>query len=683
MNSKIDLFILFLTTAFLFTFFNPFLLFLKTVPAGGDTPSHYMTCLYMKEYLLPNGKVMGWFMGNYAGFPILYHYFPLPFIFATILSFILPLEVSFKIVTVLGTFLLPFTVYLFFRLLRFERPVPIVGSISTLAFLFNEKNSMWGGNIPSTLAGEFSFSLSLSIFVLLLGTFFRGVEEKRHVILNSCLFALMALSHGYTTLTFCAISTFFLFRREFFQNLLYLLRFYFLSFCFISFWFIPFLFNLPYTTPSMFKWAFSSIFEVFPPILIPFFILSVPSFLLGFRDKRMQFLAFSILISLLLYFLAYPLRLGDIRFLSFTQFFLALSPATLFSLIRFQEKGFLPIIALFVTLFWVELSTTYTRDWIWWNFTGLEAKRDFSELMEIFDYLKRHNDGGRVAYEHSSSYDRFGTIRIFELMRMFAGRDTLEGLYMQSSISAPFVFYIQSEISDEVSAPFWQYPVTTLNLELASRHLPMFGVTHLLVRSERVKKEIRRFGRLYALEKRIGDVEIYRVKTTVDRLVTPARFEPVLFTKRTWKRDFYEWFKKPDTLHVPLVFEDEKASGFRLKTDDIKRIPVKPLSLPSNTYTIRVTQKPERIEFETPFVGHPHIIRISYHPFWKVQGAKKIYLCAPSFMLVIPERPYVSLVFSRSFLHYISETITALSIIFCLFVLIMGKRGLKEHVEPV
>ena len=58
----------------------PNVLLTDTYTAGGDTGSHYYTLKYLSDYLIPNGKIGGWTPGNYAGFPILQFYFPLPFL---------------------------------------------------------------------------------------------------------------------------------------------------------------------------------------------------------------------------------------------------------------------------------------------------------------------------------------------------------------------------------------------------------------------------------------------------------------------------------------------------------------------------------------------------------------------------------------------------------------------------
>ncbi|MCS7280754.1 MAG: 6-pyruvoyl-tetrahydropterin synthase-related protein [Desulfobacterota bacterium] len=666
--------------AYLFATFNPNLIFLETIPAGGDTPSHYMAFKYMKEYLLPNGKIMGYFMGNYAGFPIFYHYFPLPFFLASMLSEFLPPQVAFKLTTILGSLFLPIATYLLFSLLGFERSICLFSSILSLYFLFNEENTMWGGNIPSTLAGEFAFSFSFSVFVALLGFIFYGIEKERHLILNSVLFAIMGLSHGYTLFTFLLISTFFLLKRTPIKELLYLFKFYLLGVGFMAYWFIPFLYNLPYTTPFMFKWHFGSIREVLPPHMVPFFALSFAAFFYFFKEKSVRFLLYSFSVSVFLYFIAYPIGLGDIRFLTFAQYFLLLPSVLWTKRLGIAKMKYVILFFLFTAVF-LRFNTTYIPKWIEWNYSGIESKPAYPELVRIFEKLKELHDGGRVVYEHSLSYDKYGTVRIFELMKMFTGRDTLEGLYMQSSITSPYVFYIQSEISKEISAPFWQYPVANLDLKTASMHLSMFGVTHYIVKSDKVKEEIRKFPDYYEPLAKIGDIEIYKVKTTDYILVKPVTMEPVVYRGKNWKKDFYEWFKDPQNLDVPLILAEKDDVRFRLETEDIKNIPRRPLCFPLSRFTIRVTQRPEEIQFETPLIGHPHLVRVSYHPLFRVEGAKKVYLCAPSFMLVIPESGFVSIKFDRSWIHTMGDLYFFLSLGF-LVILVLKKRTSRLNGHP-
>ena len=53
------------------------------------------------------------------------------------------------------------------------------------------------------------------------------------------------------------------------------------------------------------------------------------------------------------------------------------------------------------------------------------------------------------------------------------------------------------------------------------------------------------------------------------------------------------------------------------------------------------------IEFTTTCPGVPHWISMAYYPNWHVDGASRIYLASPAFMLVIPDGPRVRIHFAR------------------------------------
>lgn len=607
---------------------------------------------------------MGWMQANYCGFPVFYHYFPLTFIFMALLGYIIPLQVSFKLITVLGTFLLPLSVYLMFKILRYSFPVPVLGAIFSLAFLFNENNSMWGGNIPSTLAGEFSFSFSLAIFMVFLATVYQGVKENKWVVLNAFLFFLMGFSHGYTLVFFVFLSLFYIFSsRPFLKNIWYLFKVGALGGILLAFWLLPFIANIPFVTPFHIVWAFGSIWEIFPPILIPFFILSIFSLVAFIKERRTLFFAFILLMAGILYFAGPKVGLVDIRFLTFSQLFLtiigAIGIGTVSAKLRYSPL--IPAILVLVTFLWVNENSNYIKNWIDWNYSGFEQKETWPKVKDMFDYLRESDDGGRVVYENAIAYESLGTQRIFESLKMFSGRDTLEGLYMQSSITGPFVFYIQSEISKDVSAPFWSYLVSPFNLENGAQHLRDFAVTQFIVRSDKVKKTIK--GRPeFRFQKKFGDCSIYKVVGSDPRHVVPARYEPNIYTGKNWKKDFYAWFKVPEIQNVPVIKGKGDRSRFKLRTKDAVKVQQKPLSVPR--YKISEKIGAETIEFETSLIGHPHIIKVSYHPNWRVAGADRIYLTAPTFMLVYPKQKNVKLTFCKSKYNYAGEVISFFGWIF-------------------
>lgn len=176
---------------------HPSLLVANTTAAGGDTGAHVMMPAFMKSDLLPHGQLTGWDPGWYDGFPLYTFYFPLPGLITVLFNAVVTYNVAFKLVTVLGTLTLPVCAWAFGRLAGLRDPGPACLAAATLPFLFEPSFTIYGGNILSTMAGEFSYSLSLSIAMLFLGVVAAGLRTGRWRALAAGLFAACLLCHLY------------------------------------------------------------------------------------------------------------------------------------------------------------------------------------------------------------------------------------------------------------------------------------------------------------------------------------------------------------------------------------------------------------------------------------------------------------------------------------------------------
>jgi uncharacterized membrane protein len=136
---------------------NPWLILSSTTPTGGDMGAHVLGPAFLRDTLLPEGRILGWSDDWFAGFPAFYFYFPLPSLTIVLLDVILPYGVAFKLVTVLGLLALPAAAYFHARAIRLSRPIAVVASTSGAIFAFMESFNIYGGNIASSLAGEFSY----------------------------------------------------------------------------------------------------------------------------------------------------------------------------------------------------------------------------------------------------------------------------------------------------------------------------------------------------------------------------------------------------------------------------------------------------------------------------------------------------------------------------------------------
>ena len=189
------------TSLIIFLVLNPWLIFSATTPTGGDMGAHVFGPAYLRDNLLPVGRVLGWSNDWFAGFPAFYFYFPLPSLTIVALDVFLPYGVAFKIVTVLGLLALPPSIYFHARAMTLGRHVSLIAAGTAAVFAFLESYSIYGGNIASTLAGEFSYSWSFSLALVYLGLLMKAVrDDRRYTKWAALALALTALSHVLTTL---------------------------------------------------------------------------------------------------------------------------------------------------------------------------------------------------------------------------------------------------------------------------------------------------------------------------------------------------------------------------------------------------------------------------------------------------------------------------------------------------
>ena len=180
---------------FILLHLQPGLIAAKTTPAGGDMGAHVWGPAYLRDHVLPKGRITGWTPDWYAGFPAYHFYFPLPNLLIVLLDVVLPYGVAFKVITVSGLVTLPVAAWGLGRLTRLPFPIPALLALSTVPFVFDRFHTIWGGNAAATLAGEFAFSVALSLALVFIGVVYRSLETGKGRGLAAALLAATALSH--------------------------------------------------------------------------------------------------------------------------------------------------------------------------------------------------------------------------------------------------------------------------------------------------------------------------------------------------------------------------------------------------------------------------------------------------------------------------------------------------------
>ncbi len=157
---------------------HPNLIFSSTLITGGDTGAHVV----LPAFLRSQGDLLHltpWYPGWFDGMPAYTYYFVLPDYLAVLASYVIGFAVAFKLVTILGSVLMPIAAYTMARLFRAPRPIPAALALGTLPFLFDASFTIDGGNLFSTMAGEYAFSFSLALSLFTIGLFARGVRTGR------------------------------------------------------------------------------------------------------------------------------------------------------------------------------------------------------------------------------------------------------------------------------------------------------------------------------------------------------------------------------------------------------------------------------------------------------------------------------------------------------------------------
>ncbi|MEO5362301.1 MAG: 6-pyruvoyl-tetrahydropterin synthase-related protein [Magnetococcus sp. DMHC-8] len=536
------------------------------LPNGGDTASHLLYVGVFREWFLASGKLSGWMPEVFAGFPALLHYFPFPFILITWISLVTGLALAFKWVILLPVLLLPSAVCWSTGCLGWPWAARVMGATATVGFLLNEGSTIWGGNILAQFGGEFAFGWGLLAVVLFLGCL---EQWQRHGGMGWLLAAVLAemvsaMSHGFAILVlgFGSLLTLLLSGGGW-PALQRLLQLHLLAFLLLGFWLIPLLDNLPWSIPNdtVFFVTARGWAEFWPstfwwlawgvPVWLVWLVTGAP-----IRQAGMPFLGMGLL-GLLGFVLAPRLGLADVRFLPYAQ--LGFSVLWAGSLGWWLALGCrlhshtpasprLPALAMTLAIllsaglagYW-DLATAKVSEWSITLLSGYEGRPQWSFYRTLANRLRGELSAPRVLFEHDLANNDLGSTRSLEALPFFGTRPVLEGLYMESAISAPFIYQAQAEVSANPSGPLSRYPPLQGTVDQAVQHMRELGADTLVLRSPGMQQ---RFGadERFRPEAEIGPFRILRLAAGTAPLVELLTV-PLQATGRTnWLDRAYQRF---------------------------------------------------------------------------------------------------------------------------------------------
>ena len=678
----------------LFFCFPPNLIFKNTTTNGGGTGSHIYIAKFFLDELLPNFKMTGWSMGWFTGMPILTFYFPLPYLFIAILSKIISFNIAFKLITILGSLILPITLYYFGKLFRLEYPFPELASITGLAFLYMKSFIIYGGNFLSTFAGEFSYSISFGLIFLFLGTLYKGVEKEKFdwlFTINCIILCCIILTHIVTVIALLIIIPSIFFMKMNWKSAKYIIAVFIIGFLLSAFWSIPFVLNIKWTPPM--QWTSVRSLKLLLPLeLIPALTLGAVGVLFSIlkKEKKMTIIIWSIVAFTSIFFVWSGGRLYNARLLPFIFIFIYLLAAyglmnlywvliTGLTSFKIKEKipkflifTFIPLLALVASCS-IMAANPLGPAWARYSYTGYESKEDWT----VYDKLMKYLDtlpAGRVMFEFDQEIiEKFGTARSFHLIPFWTKQPGMEGLLFESSLTAPYHYINQAELSvkpmDKIAG--WTFP--SRNYENAIAHLKYMNIQYIMASSPEVIADLSKDENNVEFLNEINPYCFYQIKGDHNYVIILDNI-PFRYRTDNWSWDMRDWYLNINNLDSPVIYDDgskEIEKYEEIKKELLDNIPDNPLEDKKGTI-LKEEVNNEKISFTTTGIGQPHLIKVSYFPNWKTIGAEGPYLVSPSFMLVIPTQSEVTIYYGKTIANNLGIILTSIGWAIIILVMILN-----------
>jgi putative flippase GtrA len=234
---------------------------------------------------------------------------------------------------------------------------------------------------------------------------------------------------------------------------------------------------------------------------------------------------------------------------------------------------------------------------------------------------------------------------------------SMEGLFFESTATVPFHFVNQSELSVAPSRPMRGLPYSETDLDSGVRHLQLMGARYYMAFSEDILTEARTHPDL-ELVASSEPWEIFEISDAP--LVEPLEYEPVVVEGADKGRE--AWLEVALPFYTSGEWEAFPASD---GPDGWARVASLAGSSPASVEPAHVSNlhvDGSRITFEVDRTGSPVLVKTSYFPNWKVDGAQGPYRVAPNFMVVVPTTEEIELRYGYTAADILGWILTAIGV---------------------
>ncbi len=702
------------------------LVFQNNTPTGGDMGAHIVAIdTFIKDFI-PNFQISGWSNDWFAGYPLYYFYFPLPAVITFFLDLIFPFGVAFKLMVVISSILV---VYSIEKLLSKDlNKFSTIGATAGLFYVLTESFTIYGGNLASTLAGQFSFAYSLAFANLSIFYLIKSNNKFRFPI-SSIFLSLCLLSHLIPFIIYIPIyGLYWLIKKENMnQKILSITIFLAL----VSRWFVSLFMNLEFTT-NMSYTPFTRLEDLIKEDILPVIFICVALMIAKFKDlikyKSLNlFDLYLVISSILLYFFVPEGALWNGRLVPFFNLGIVfimfkaieifvedlnlyqqgISILTILFLIGmiyclyiFYDRWssnqsylnlYIPIIFLIsvfailnlknveiqINLLLVSIifsTVSFLPHWLNWNFTGYEGKNDWTQIENLYSKLA-DLEPGRIMWEPNSDMNKYGTPMTLMTIPYFTEHTSMEGLYFDSSITTPFHFISVSGLAKRPSNPVGGLSYINNQFDQGVEYLNDLGVDYFISYTEEIKTKAINSKKLILLFSS-EPFSVFKVNSSKVELI----YQDV---------DIFSKASTQDGI-LSSIFRDTDIDNFFEKAyESFDELDKKRVIEVSNDISIKSSNKNDlqitdliimndKISFFTDSPGELHLIKVSYFPNWTITNGKGPFRTSPSFMSVIPDNEYVEIIFEKTSVEKNSFYFSLFSLILSLIIFIRLKQNDKK-----
>ena len=691
---KNNLFIKVALGSLLIIFLRIELVFSDLLPTGGDMGAHIVPTKFFVTELFNNFKLSGWSQDWFAGYPVYYFYFPLPPIITSLLNFIFPFSISFKTMVLISQVLLVVSIEMLMR--KNSREFSFYGFGVGLLYLLTESFTIFGGNLASSLAGQYSFTYSiafgnLSIFYLVKSKYKYSIE------IAALLIGLSVLSHLIPFMIYLPIFAFYFVKSDI-KIYKKISAFLFFLFVAVRFSIVLFL-NLEFTT-NMTYTPYSQLSDLVKSDVLPL-VIGTAIYIISSKSKTSLkaisgFEIYLLFISIYLFFYGPESALWNGRIVPFFNLGIII---LFFNLLHFDIKTLtkkiqgkyplllfillinsyfmylyyskwgntysittISVILIVLVMFLISINSrnflfyttivsltfgtlSYLPHWLNWNFSGYESKSNWTDITTLYEGLDTL-EPGRIMWEPNSDLNKYGTPMVLMTIPMFTDHQSVEGLYFDSSITTPFHFLTVSGLAERPSNPVGGLTYINGEFDKGFRLMEDLGVDYFIAYTSSIKDKANKdenFNFLFSNEVfNVYSINTEKVELVGDNLYifeSPDFYERLrnavlrAGSEQSFFESAYKNFK--DELNYKII--ENYDESYADPSDKNTALLISDLNIQNELITFK-TNKPNQL----------HLIKVSYFPNWKIKNGYGPFRISPSFMAVIPKDEFVEIKFESS-----------------------------------